>query len=467
MEGSDWVQASFHSTPTQQLPNYSIVRYDRRHSDAASGGFAGSSMDPRSPGAKDRDRILYSDPFRRLTGVTQVVGAHEGPVFHNRFTHSVKVGQIARRLAEKVRAEHEHTETTHLLDALGGLDPEVAEAAALAHDIGHPPFGHTGEEILDRLVRERGCHEGFEGNAQSFRIITKIAFKGEDPDNPPGLDLCRATLRGTLKYPWLRELDIDHRPIPYNKRSKKWSVYESERTDFEFAMEMQPPPNGEQSLETCIMDWADDITYAVHDLEDFYRAGLIPLSTLIYSLDAREEFLNRVTTDTELDDEETLTAFEKIEDLLPDTPFTGQVSQIGELAVMRTRMIEGLVNAFGVSATSGEISINESDRNLVEVLKKFTWYYVIKSPDLESQRYGHQRIISEIFEAFYHAEKYDTNLEESQYLNSPFFDRSIFMQCHPARLAADYITSLSEAQAIQLYGRLTGHTLGSVRDLIV
>lgn len=443
------------------------MRYDRFHSGPASTGSGSISPDPRAPGAKDRDRILYSDPFRRLTGVTQVVGTHEGTVFHNRFTHSIKVGQIARRLAEKVLQEHELSGTTALIAELGGLDPEVAEAAALAHDIGHPPFGHAGEKVLDELVRGRGCHDGFEGNAQSFRIITKVATKGPKPDDPPGLDLSRATLRGTLKYPWMRELDLNRQPIQGNKRSAKWGAYETEYADFEFAMSLLPPLYGQRTLETEIMDWADDITYAVHDLEDFYRAGLIPLPILKHYDKAQDEFKVCAGKHTGLSSDRIHDALNKIEEFLPDTQFTGHPKQLGDLAVMRNGMIEGLINAFTLSPTDEEIQIDQRGQALVEVLKTFTWLYVIDSPDLESQRFGHKQIIADIFEAFCSLDNVGRQKKKGEFLNAPFFDREVFSDCHPARLAADYITSLSEAQTIQLHGRITGHALGSVRDLIV
>ena len=443
------------------------MRDDRLHAGSASVNPPAMYSDLRSPGAKDRDRILYSDPFRRLIGVTQVVGTHEGPVFHNRFTHSVKVGQIARRLAEKIYAEHEHAGTTQIIETLGGLDPEVAEAAALAHDIGHPPFGHTGEEILDKLVRERGCPDGFEGNAQSFRVITKIAFKGPKPDSPPGLDLCRATLRATLKYPWMRELDSNHQPKAGSKRSSKWGAYETEETDFDFAMEMVPPLYGKRSLETDIMDWADDITYAVHDLEDFYRAGLIPLPTIKHYPIALEDFLDQAVEHTGLSSDEVHDAFDKIEEFLPDMPFTGDPAQIGNLAVMRNGMIEGLIDAFTTPTNGEEDPIDGRGKALAGVLKAFTWFYVIDSPDLESQRYGHQKIIAEIFEAFCEIDELGSKKDRDQFLHTPFFDRDIFDDCPPARRTADYIASLSEAQVIQLYGRLTGNSLGSIRDLIL
>lgn len=138
-------------------------RIDRRHNDRKKG-------DQRAAAQRDRDRILYTAAFQRLAGVTQVVGPLEGHVFHNRLTHTLEVAQIARRLAEKLAKENRA-----LAEELGGLDPDVVEAAALAHDLGHPPFGHVAEKELDALARSHGAAEGFEGNAQSFRIVTRLA----------------------------------------------------------------------------------------------------------------------------------------------------------------------------------------------------------------------------------------------------------------------------------------------------
>jgi dGTPase len=165
-----------------------------RRLSGSSPGTAGRPPDSRTPSQHDRDRILYTDELRRLAGVTQVVGAVEGHIFHNRLTHTFEVAQIARRIAERlVRDQRE------LADAAGGIDPDVVEAAALAHDLGHPPFGHAAEEELKELA---GNADGFEGNPQSFRIVTRLAAHRE---SYVGLDLTRATLNAILKYPWFRD----------------------------------------------------------------------------------------------------------------------------------------------------------------------------------------------------------------------------------------------------------------------
>ncbi len=151
----------------------------------------------RTVAERDRDRILYTTALRRLAGVMQVVAPNEGHVVHNRLTHVLEVAQIARRLAERLIRCTSRKD----IKAVGGLSAEIAEAAAFAHDLGHPPFGHVAEEELDALAVQAGSPDGFEGNAQSFRIVTKLATRRV---KETGLDLSRATLAAILKYPWLR-----------------------------------------------------------------------------------------------------------------------------------------------------------------------------------------------------------------------------------------------------------------------
>src|SRR5689334_1847861 len=153
-----------------------------------------------SPYRVDRDRIVASPFFARLAGVTQVISpGGSGLLVHNRLTHSLKVASVARGIVERLCAD---AEQHALLDKLGGCDPDVVEAAALAHDLGHPPFGHLGERVLDRLARERlQLRDGFEGNAQSYRIVTSTEIRGEATI---GLNLTAAVRAAILKYPWTR-----------------------------------------------------------------------------------------------------------------------------------------------------------------------------------------------------------------------------------------------------------------------
>jgi dGTPase len=164
-------------------------------------------------------------------------------VFHNRLTHSIKVGQLARRMAEKLV----HGQPEEAAE-LGGLDADVAEAAGLAHDLGHPPFGHIAEETLHRLIQDKNkgnLRDGFEGNAQSFRIITKLAISDAMPRSGTqtieGLNLTRATLNGILKYPWLFNTN--------KEKKKKWGAYQSEQGVFAWTRNNQPFKGFAKSVE--------------------------------------------------------------------------------------------------------------------------------------------------------------------------------------------------------------------------
>ncbi|BAZ45400.1 dGTP triphosphohydrolase [Chondrocystis sp. NIES-4102] len=172
-------------------------RHQRQHRPFSDQG--NKPGDQRQSFQVDRDReaypsgkrILYSSAFRRLAHITQVVTPQEGHVFHNRLTHSLKVAQVARRLAERLAQDQ-----PEVAAALGGIDPDVVEATALSHDL-----GHSAEEELDACAKKAGLADGFEGNAQSFRILTRLAIHRLDYY---GLNLTKATLNAVLKYPWLR-----------------------------------------------------------------------------------------------------------------------------------------------------------------------------------------------------------------------------------------------------------------------
>ena len=194
-------------------------------------------------------------------------------------------------VAESLRASHKD-----VVRLWGGLEPEVAEAAALAHDFGHPPFGHIAEEELDELIAadlhggrskvpEEGRVEGYEGNAQTFRIITELAVRR--PDGSCALDLTRTTLNATLKYPWKWQANT--------AKKKKFGAYECDSRAFDFARDgtrsCGDRPEFVRSLEAQIMDWSDDIAYSVHDTEDFFmQAGLIPLDRLAGTTGERDKF---------------------------------------------------------------------------------------------------------------------------------------------------------------------------------
>ena len=272
--------------------------------------------DPRGPFARDRDRLLYSSAFRSLAGKSQVVASTELTLFHTRLTHSLKVAQLGRRLAEQIRQLNDSRSQFRQSSPqiVRAPDPDLVEFACLAHDLGHPPFGHAGESALHKVVddlvleaveacfddidddtlkglvdKARLCIGGFEGNPQTFRIITRLSHKAPPEDSNRsasdtylGLDLTAASIDAVSKYPWCRE-KID---------SRKWGAYgdvNDEESDMATLLNARRTlncgdpihgPNARKSFECELMEWCDDVTYAVHDVEDFHMIGMIPLERI-------------------------------------------------------------------------------------------------------------------------------------------------------------------------------------------
>lgn len=461
-----------------KAPAESPSRNDRRHS-------SDRAIDQRSDFERDRDRVLYSSAFRRLAGVTQVVHAAEGHIFHNRLTHTLKVAQVGRRLAEHLVS----SEPTELIEAVGGIDPNVVETAALAHDLGHPPFGHIAEEELDKELTSRGIADGYEGNAQSFRIVTKVAIKSTGFQ---GLNLSRASLNAILKYPWSRGID--------GKEYRKWGYYYSEKDDFEFARALNNPADIRQSAEAALMDWADDVAYSVHDVDDFYRAGLIPLDRLIKGtrrdddgreeVDERERFVEAVYTRWKaeskagtiksLNENDALEFFKSLGSFVDDIkfPFAGTYNQRAELNFLSSLLIRRYVlgpdrgaKAITLSAASDQpfIKIDPKLRVEVDLLKELMRYYVFENPALLGQQFGQRRVIKDLFAIFYEAAQ--SGSATSGLIPPPFCDTLKKIKGtakrERARLVADLIASMTEQQALLLHQRLTGIAPGSVRDLII
>ena len=414
--------------------------------------------DLRSPARHDRDRILYSSALRRLSGITQVISPSGSHPSHNRLTHTLEVAQIGRSLAERLL--HQHGAEAML--PLGGLDPDVVEAAALAHDLGHPPFGHISERELNRLVTvEHGVHDGFEGNAQSFRILTKLLVRHRDRD---GLNLTRATLSAASKYPWLRADEGEH--------FRKWGAYRTEETAFAWSRGHLHEPH-RKTLEAHLMDWADDVAYAVHDLDDFFRVGAIPLDRLASDDRERDRFLTahferEHMTPAEQDEQRRI-----FSDLLTFVPVTEPYQGSREDQVRSRSLVSTLVHRYitQVSIDEHGLAIDPLVRAEVTLLKGVTWQYVIDSRALVTQRYGHTQLIRSLFRVLADAAAEARLRGEVSRIFPLFYQEMIrdggFEDAVIVRCVADYIASMTEQQVIALHHRLTGIALGADLDPIV
>ena len=391
----------------------------------------------------DLERIRFATALSRLSDVTQVVSSMAtSGVVHNRLTHTIKVTAVARAIAVRLIRTQDH----RLLHDLGGLDHVVVQAAATAHDLGHPPFGHLGERVLHRLARERfGLADGFEGNAQTFRVLTELEVLGPGDQ---GLNLTAATRAAVLKYPWACFHYPDPHPTDWpipprgaghsrGKGAAKFSAYMIDLPELLDALAAFPHlPPGRQTLECSVMDLADDIAYSLHDVDDFHRSGVLQFSpvsgefrswehgrAVLADLDDDElerarrqpgaglERLRRrlQSGDGWIFDEDLFSAAvrtvgDEFVDGVLATPYDGSMAADRAISGFTSRWIDHLIGSVSPNPQpairSGYVSMQAQAWHEVSVLKFVNQYFILDRPDLAMFQRGQEETVEHLVLAF-------------------------------------------------------------------
>jgi dGTPase len=483
-------------------------------------------VEPQPDFRVDLERIRFSPYFSRLSAVTQVISqAGAGPVIHNRLTHSVKVTAVARSIA--VMLEQDPGETGALVRRLGGCDPVVVQAAASAHDLGHPPFGHLGEQVLDRLARERlGLSEGFEGNAQTFRILTELDACDATEQ---GLNLTAAVRSAVLKYPWLRadwqskvRTDMPS-GMPRgvgsqrNGGADKFSSYTLDAKEMHDARQAFPEiGEWRQTVECSVMDIADDIAYSIHDLDDFYRAGVLQQASVSAELRSwlRDQSALARLDDQSLEasartpghalelvrrrihardawnasDDAFRAAVRRVSEDLGDgllsVPFDGSISAERAISSFTRSWINRLQRSIVVDAEphirSAHVRLGQQAWHDVVVLKFVHTRFVLERPDLATYQRGQGRVLETLVEGFRAwlddeddaaraprrlieliqvatAGYFRLRSDSPELLAGPLDEESLIARGR-GRGIVDYIASLTDSQATSVAALISGNS---------
>uniref|UniRef100_A8M0T7 Deoxyguanosinetriphosphate triphosphohydrolase-like protein n=1 Tax=Salinispora arenicola (strain CNS-205) TaxID=391037 RepID=A8M0T7_SALAI len=387
----------------------------------------------RSAYERDRARVLHSAAFRRLAAKTQVHTAGTDDFLRTRLTHSLEVAQVAREMGSRL-----------------GCDPDVVDTAGLAHDLGHPPFGHSGEEALDALAAACG---GFEGNAQTLRVLTRLEAKVIGPDGASaGLNLTRASLDAVSKYPW-----------PRRPGERKFGVYADDRPVF--AWLRADVPDRRRCLEAQVMDWADDVAYSVHDVEDGIHGGYVTLRPLLAQADERAALCADVAAT--YSGESPADLAEVLVDLLADpllAPLVGydgshraQVALKATTSVLTGRFVAAAVAATGRRFGPGphrryaaDLVVPREVRARCAVLKGIALRYVLRRPGSVARLERQQQILADLV-----AGLADRAPEALDAVFAPLW-RAAGNDASRLRVVVDQVASLTDPAAVERHARLFG-----------
>ncbi|TML26772.1 MAG: deoxyguanosinetriphosphate triphosphohydrolase [Actinobacteria bacterium] len=387
--------------------------------------------DERNPYEHDRARVLHSAAFRRLAAKTQVHTAGTDDFLRTRLTHSLEVAQIAREMGARL-----------------GCDPDVVDTAGLAHDLGHPPFGHNGEDVLNGLCEQAG---GFEGNAQTLRVLTRLEAKVVGPDGASvGLNLTRAALDACTKYPWFR-----------SGGRRKFGVYADDAPIYEWFRAGGEPE--QRCLEAQVMDWSDDVAYSVHDVEDGIHSRFVVLGLLRADADERTALCADVAGTYSTESPSDLAAV--LDELLEDpvlAPLFSYDGTFGSLVALKqvTSVLTGRLVAAAVAATrakfgpgplrryAADLVVPRRTRAECALLKGIALRYVMRRRGAESWYTEQQEILTGLVHAL--CERAPDGLDP---VFAPLW-RAAPDDAARLRVVIDQVASLTDPGAVAWYRRL-------------
>lgn len=405
-----------------------VVRYHYDESDEQRLVPEPDKRSGRTAFERDRARVLHSSALRRLAAKTQVMLAGESDFPRTRLTHTLEVAQIARELGSAL-----------------GCDPDVADLAGLAHDLGHPPFGHNGEDALAVAAAEIG---GFEGNAQSFRVLVRLEAKVRRGNGESaGLNLTRASLDSVIKYPWLRQAS-----------TKKFNVYADDLEVFEWVR--LDAPAGVRCFEAQVMDWSDDIAYSVHDVEDGVYGGHIDLRAL--ASETERDAVCALAHQWYSPDAEPSELREALDRVLAldywPHEFDGSWAALGQLKNLTSQLIGRFVQPT-IAATRGrfgaapagryraELMIPAQERLEVNVLKALSNLMVFQRDDARQIYDRQQEIVTELVAAL--AQR-PVELDEM----FRFWWDAAETDADRQRVVIDQVASLTDRSVVRWHARL-------------
>ena len=375
---------------------------------------------------RDRARLIHSAALRRLAAKTQVAVPWENDFQRTRLSHSLECAQIGREFGASL-----------------GADPDLIDTACLAHDLGHPPFGHNGEAALAEVAKEIG---GFEGNAQTFRILTRLEAKTYVENRSVGLNLTRASLDACTKYPWNAK-----------ENSKKFGVYEDDLEIFNWMRE--GAPKNARTFEAQIMDWSDDVSYSVHDFEDAIVASQLSVPDIEEDLSEIAIILDRDYLPASA--KEISTALERLQKLSCwPLGFDGMHRDLAHLKDSTSQLIGRFVyeSEKATRAKYGEGDLRRFDANLeipreqqveVALLKAISAFYLIQAPEAQA-RYAKQRKV--IYELVEMIEAAGAQVLDTVFLNAWHENNDSRSRL---RVIIDQVASLTDPAAYALHARLS------------